>query len=81
MILLTISVINMYGCGYRAGVIHCLVYCIQHTYEEIIEWYKGVANQFSEIVKYDTSIGLSYEGRNQPAVRITGSSNPDVLKM
>ena len=57
------------------------MYCIQHTYEDIIEWYEGVASQFSEIVKYEPSIGASYEGRNQPAVHITGSSNPDVLKM
>jgi len=57
------------------------VYCIQHTYEDTIKWYEEVASQYSEIVKYEPSIGKSYEGRDLPAVHITGSSSPDVFKM
>ncbi|XP_065913902.1 carboxypeptidase B-like [Dysidea avara] len=52
-----------------------------HTYEEIIQWYEELANQYSEIVKYEPSIGKSYEGRDQPAVHITASSTSDTLKM
>ena len=54
---------------------------VQHPYEEVVEWYEGLAAQYSDIVKYEPSIGKSYEGRDLSAVHITGSSDPDVLKM
>jgi len=52
-----------------------------HTYEELVNWYSDLASQYPNIVTFIPSIGKSYEGRNQPAVRITGlrgSNKPSI---
>lgn len=49
---------------------------VQHPYEEIIEWYKKLADDYT-IVEFVESIGKSYEGRDQPAVHITANTDPD----
>lgn len=48
----------------------------QHRYDDIVNWYKELSSKFSDLVKYDESIGKSFEGRDQPAVHITAASNP-----
>lgn len=53
----------------------------QHEYEEIVNWYKDLASQNPNIVKYVESIGKSVEGRDQPAVHITSSSSTNVKRI
>ncbi len=48
-------------------------FTVQHTYSEIIEWWDELAKNNPEEVKYEASIGKSYEGRDQPAVTITSA--------
>jgi len=44
-----------------------------HTYDEIKGWYQGLAETYPSIVTYIASIGKSFEGRDQPAVVVTGT--------
>ena len=46
-------------------------FSVQHRYDEIINWYKDLAENNPSIVKFVSSIGASVEGRNQPVVHIT----------
>ncbi|XP_065909435.1 carboxypeptidase O-like [Dysidea avara] len=52
-----------------------------HKYDDIIKWYEELADQYSNIVTYYPTIGKSYEGRDMPAVHITGSTAPNTFKM
>jgi len=54
---------------------------MQHRYNEIIEWWRTLAEENSHLVTYVKSVGQSYEGRDQPAVHITASSDPNVNKV
>ena len=36
-----------------------------------------LADQYKDIVTYYPAIGKSYEGRDMPAVHITGSTSPE----
>lgn len=49
---------------------------IQHQYEEIVEWYHNLANNYPDTAKYVDSIGQSIEGRDMPAVHFTNSESP-----
>ena len=53
----------------------------QHEYDDIIKWYEELANRYTDIVTYYPSIGKSYEGRDMPAVHITGSTAPNIFKI
>ena len=48
---------------------------IKHRYDEIIEWWGKLAEDNADIVKYEPSIGKSFEGRDQPAIHITASED------
>jgi murein tripeptide amidase MpaA len=50
-----------------------------HTYDEIYQWYKNLAAQYSSLVKIE-SIGSTHEGRDIFAVRITSDKNKDSKK-
>ena len=52
---------------------------LQHDYEEIVEWYEALAADNPRIVKFEQSIGKSYEGRDMPVVTISSgeSTNDD----
>lgn len=52
-----------------------------HTYEEIVAWYKELAQKHADLVKYVPSIGASVEGREQPAVHITSGKTKSPLKV
>ncbi|XP_065890606.1 carboxypeptidase B-like [Dysidea avara] len=52
-----------------------------HEYDDIIKWYEELANRYTDIVTYYPSIGKSYEGRDMPAVHITGSTAPNIFKI
>ena len=59
----------------------CYFLCfLQHRYDEIVDWYKTLASDNSNVVKYVESIGKSVEGRDQPAVHIT-TANGNVNKI
>lgn len=54
---------------------------LQHHYAEIVDWYKDLAeSKYPDIVKFIPSIGKSLEGRDQPAVHITGLIDPEKPK-
>ena len=53
----------------------------QHRYDAIVEWWSKLAEDNPDLVKYEESIGKSLEGRDQPAVHITASMEPDVKKI
>ncbi|CAI8026890.1 Mast cell carboxypeptidase A [Geodia barretti] len=42
-----------------------------HPYDDIVAWYQTLGKNYSGLVKYVESIGMSVEGRNIPAVHIT----------
>jgi hypothetical protein len=44
-----------------------------HTFDDIVSWCKEVGKTYSSLVKIDPSIGKSVQGRDIPAVHITGS--------
>lgn len=54
---------------------------LQHRYDEIINWYKELADKHPDIVKKIEIIGKSYEGREQPAVHITLNEDPESPKI
>jgi murein tripeptide amidase MpaA len=54
-----------------------------HSYDAIVTWYKMVAEEHPNLVRYVTSIGRSYLGLDMPAVHLTASSkssNPQTKK-
>ena len=54
-----------------------LSFCfLQHRYDEIVKWYKDLADNNQNIVKFVASIGESLEKRAQPAIHITAAENP-----
>lgn len=53
----------------------------QHRYDQIVEWWRKLADDNLDLVKFVESIGKSVEGRDQPAVHITASVEPDVKKI
>ena len=53
----------------------------QHEYEDIVKWYDDLAKQYPTILTYVESIGKSVEGRDQPAVHITGSKDPNRMRI
>ena len=52
-----------------------LFFSYQHRYDDIVKWWSELAEDNTEIVKYEESIGKSYEGRDIPAVHITANLN------
>ena len=44
---------------------------LQHPYDDIVAWYQTLGKNYSGLVKYVESIGMSVEGRNIPAIHIT----------
>ena len=50
---------------------------IQHRYADIVKWYEDLATDNPDIVKFNPSIGKSYEGRDMPAVTISKAEEPD----
>ena len=46
---------------------------MQHRYDDIVTWYQDLVGKYPELVKFVSSIGKSYEGRDQPAVHITAA--------
>eukprot|EP00040_Diaphanoeca_grandis_P038854 m.257536 g.257536 ORF g.257536 m.257536 type:complete len:438 (+) comp35393_c0_seq1:111-1424(+) len=50
-----------------------------HDYGEIVDWYTDIAEEFPDLTRLNPSIGSSHEGRNMPALHITGTT-PGVKK-
>ena len=48
---------------------------------DTIKWYEELATQYSELIKYEPTIGQSYEGRDMPAVHITANTAPETFKI
>ena len=46
-----------------------------------MNWWSKLADDNKDLVKYVPSIGKSFEGRDQPAVHITASVEPEVKKI
>jgi murein tripeptide amidase MpaA len=46
-----------------------------HTYDEIKEWYKSLAEEYKDLVEYVASIGESHEGRELFALHLTSNNN------
>jgi len=46
-----------------------------HTYDELVGWYKQAAQDHSDVMSFVPSIGKSVEGRDMPAVHITGTKS------
>lgn len=68
----------MLACGLLVALRHhqvCVVPCLQHGYSEIVEWYRKLAEEHGDLVRYVASIGKSLEGRDQPAVHIGKGGN------
>lgn len=52
-----------------------------HTYDELRAWYQDLAAQYPSLVTYIPTIGQSFEGRDQPGLRITstrGGNKPSI---
>ena len=47
----------------------------QHDYEATKSWYRNLAHDHRDLVRYNASIGKSVEGRDMPAVHITAKHN------
>ena len=47
----------------------------QHDYEATKSWYRNLARDHRDLVRYNASIGKSVEGRDMPAVHITAKHN------
>ena len=45
----------------------------QHDYDEMVNWYRDLSLEYSDIVIFVPSIGKSLEGRDTPAVHITAA--------
>lgn len=46
-------------------------FLLQHRYADIVQWYTDLAEKFPDNSKFVSSIGKSYEGRDQPAFHFT----------
>ena len=57
-----------------------MVVFIKHEYEEIVNWYFDLYDKYINLVRYVPSIGKSEEGRDQPAIHITASTDLDPMK-
>ena len=53
---------------------------IQHSYEDMKEFYEVLAKAYPKLMKYERSIGKTAEKRDIPAVHITASSDPNRKK-
>lgn len=59
----------------KGHVISCDLMSPQHDYEATKSWYRNLARDHRDLVRYNASIGKSVEGRDMPAVHITANHN------
>lgn len=54
---------------------------MQHEYADIVDWYASLAQNYSNVVAFVSSIGKSVEGRDMPAVHITAATAANTPKI
>lgn len=48
---------------------------MQHTYDDIVRWYRDLASLYPDLLTFNASIGKTHEGRDMPAVYFTGQTS------
>ena len=52
-----------------------------HEYADIVDWYTSLAQNYSKVVTFVSTIGKSVEGRDMPAVHITAATAANTPKI